>query len=319
MVILALSGCELNLKPKSPELKPAPGNSIPACKSAPENLHYNLATEYLNNNFPGFSVLKESATIVNCDGGNTAWTKFNVLENNIKIGELTVNGGSNEITHNLEVAEIINSGQIKNCGESNDDDENQKSTDCFLEALIKCDLAKYNRFGKWKNTDQTITFTYIITGLGDFGACNLQIAVNKGLENFPIQQPSYDCYIPLVARTPEDALVDGINVFCAKPYELILNNQADLDTDKDGLTDIYESQILTDDRKPDSDNDGYTDSEEVKTGHDPLLKPDREKIIKEAGFINYQDYWQNYLNEGAPKQGFADFEDYLDHSPDALY
>jgi hypothetical protein len=76
-----------------------PRNSLPYCESAPTDLHYNLAVEYLANNYPSYSVLKESATQTGpCNNGNTAWTKFDALENNLKIGELTVNGDTNQVT-----------------------------------------------------------------------------------------------------------------------------------------------------------------------------------------------------------------------------
>lgn len=54
---------------------------------------------------------------------------------------------------------------------------------------------------------------------------------------------------------------------------------ADLDTDKDGLSDALEASVGTDKNNPDSDADGYKDGQEVHTGHNPL-SPDKEKISK---------------------------------------
>jgi lipoprotein-anchoring transpeptidase ErfK/SrfK len=54
---------------------------------------------------------------------------------------------------------------------------------------------------------------------------------------------------------------------------------ADVDADKDGLSDGYEQQFKTDPANPDTDSDGYGDGLEVMTGFDPL-KADRSKLEK---------------------------------------
>lgn len=47
------------------------------------------------------------------------------------------------------------------------------------------------------------------------------------------------------------------------------NQNANLDTDNDGLTDLEETIFGTDLKNPDTDGDGYSDSEEVKNGYNP--------------------------------------------------
>ena len=57
---------------------------------------------------------------------------------------------------------------------------------------------------------------------------------------------------------------------------------ADLDTDKDGLSDGYEQQFKTDPANSDTDGDGFGDGQEVMSGFDPLRADANklEKVIK---------------------------------------
>ena len=76
-----------------------PKNSTPYCNSAPIEVHYNIAIEYLHNNYKNYSIELASATETgHCNNGNTASTKFEVLENAIKVGEIIVNGDTNKVT-----------------------------------------------------------------------------------------------------------------------------------------------------------------------------------------------------------------------------
>lgn len=54
-----------------------------------------------------------------------------------------------------------------------------------------------------------------------------------------------------------------------------------LDTDKDGLSDVIESAIGTDATKADTDGDGYDDLSEIKNGYDPRATT-KEKLAPEA-------------------------------------
>ncbi|PIR66480.1 MAG: hypothetical protein COU51_03715 [Parcubacteria group bacterium CG10_big_fil_rev_8_21_14_0_10_36_14] len=47
------------------------------------------------------------------------------------------------------------------------------------------------------------------------------------------------------------------------------NQNTNLDTDNDGLTDLEETDLGTDPNNPDTDNDGYSDGDEVKNGYNP--------------------------------------------------
>ena len=47
------------------------------------------------------------------------------------------------------------------------------------------------------------------------------------------------------------------------------NQNTNLDTDNDGLTDLEETNLGTDPNNPDTDNDGYSDGDEVKNGYNP--------------------------------------------------
>ena len=49
-----------------------------------------------------------------------------------------------------------------------------------------------------------------------------------------------------------------------------------LDSDKDGLTDVQEAQLGTNPNNPDTDSDGLTDYEEVKVYHTNPLNPDTD-------------------------------------------
>ncbi len=53
------------------------------------------------------------------------------------------------------------------------------------------------------------------------------------------------------------------------------------DPDKDSLTNAQELKYHTDPLNPDTDNDGYPDGEEVATGYDPLLPPDKDPKVLE--------------------------------------
>ncbi|MFA5052435.1 MAG: Ig-like domain-containing protein, partial [Patescibacteria group bacterium] len=54
------------------------------------------------------------------------------------------------------------------------------------------------------------------------------------------------------------------------PAPTQVSSEQSFDTDSDGLTDEYESQIGTDPHDPDTDGDGITDGEEVRLGTNPL-------------------------------------------------
>lgn len=47
---------------------------------------------------------------------------------------------------------------------------------------------------------------------------------------------------------------------------------AEIDSDRDGLSDAQEAELGTDPLLVDTDGDGYDDQQEVETGHDPLAK-----------------------------------------------
>ena len=58
---------------------------------------------------------------------------------------------------------------------------------------------------------------------------------------------------------------------------------ADLDTDEDGLTDVYENMLGTDVNKADTDGDGLTDYQEVYvTGTDPLVSDSVTKDVSDS-------------------------------------
>ena len=49
------------------------------------------------------------------------------------------------------------------------------------------------------------------------------------------------------------------------------DSMVNIDTDRDGLSDDYELNVLkTDPNNPDTDGDGYTDGEEVEKNYNPL-------------------------------------------------
>jgi len=62
------------------------------------------------------------------------------------------------------------------------------------------------------------------------------------------------------------------------------NQNIDLDSDNDGLTDFEETNFGTDLNNPDTDGDGYSDSEEIKNGYNPndLRKLGEEGINEDA-------------------------------------
>lgn len=92
------------------------------------------------------------------------------------------------------------------------------------------------------------------------------------------------------------------------------------DTDKDGLSDLFEDAIFTDKNKKDTDNDGYSDKDEILAGYSPLSTGiqliDQEFAAKQAGKIllqvqNNGEAW--YINPvdnkryflGRPADAFA--------------
>jgi hypothetical protein len=61
--------------------------------------------------------------------------------------------------------------------------------------------------------------------------------------------------------------------------EIALQDQTQLDSDNDGLTDYYEINTSnTDPEDSDTDDDGYSDGTEVKEGYDPLVPATTQTI-----------------------------------------
>jgi hypothetical protein len=57
-----------------------------------------------------------------------------------------------------------------------------------------------------------------------------------------------------------------------------IGNNADLDDDNDGLTDMQESELGTDPLSRDTDGDGWSDKEEIEEGTDPLSASSQPEI-----------------------------------------
>jgi hypothetical protein len=57
------------------------------------------------------------------------------------------------------------------------------------------------------------------------------------------------------------------------------NNNSNIDSDKDGLTDIQEKEKGTDPKKADTDGDGFLDGQEIKNSFDPLRAAPGDKLI----------------------------------------
>lgn len=76
-----------------------PGIELPYCNSAPIDDHYQLATAYLSQDYPDFTVDKQSAIETGpCNNGNTASSTFDVLNGDAVIGQIEVNGDTEVIT-----------------------------------------------------------------------------------------------------------------------------------------------------------------------------------------------------------------------------
>ncbi len=88
---------------------------------------------------------------------------------------------------------------------------------------------------------------------------------------------------PMNPDTDGDGYIDGIET--QNGYSPIVKDKkrnADVDTDKDGLSDALEFQFKTDIKNPDTDGDGFLDGNEIKNGYSPLsIKPEKwEKKIE---------------------------------------
>jgi len=76
---------------------------LPYCNHAPAGLHFSLASDYINSNYPDYYVLNDSAALTGpCNHGNTAWTKFDVYESDVLVGNVIVNGDTKEVTFQYE-------------------------------------------------------------------------------------------------------------------------------------------------------------------------------------------------------------------------
>ncbi len=95
IIVLLTSGCTTN------------NYNTPSCNTPPIGEHYNIAIEYINTNYPSYSILKESAEGIGpCNGGNTQSTKFNVLQGGKVIGTIIIEGGTNKVTFSLIEQEV---------------------------------------------------------------------------------------------------------------------------------------------------------------------------------------------------------------------
>jgi hypothetical protein len=82
---------------------------------------------------------------------------------------------------------------------------------------------------------------------------------------------------------------EGIHVYNADAFPLDatewldsdtdgIGNNADLDDDNDGLTDMQESELGTDPLSRDTDGDGWSDKEEIDEGTDPLAASSQPEV-----------------------------------------
>jgi len=77
----------------------------------------------------------------------------------------------------------------------------------------------------------------------------------------------------------------GISNINIKKIPVGIGELSGLDTDGDGLSDIFEDALGTDKTKVDSDGDGYTDKIEIMNGYNPL---GTGKSVTDSGFSNNQ-------------------------------
>ncbi len=156
----------------------------------------------------------------------------------------------------------------------------------------------------------------------------------KGCEKFKgsVMTTDYDCCIQTVEimrknnyklepqnGCPEGSQVNslwcmGAYAWCEPIYKEANENVAassteedmNLDSDDDGLTDAEEAQYGTDANNPDSDGDGYLDGDEVKNGYNPMGEGKLDESINQ----NETSDWKTYRNEeyGFEFSYWKDFE-----------
>jgi hypothetical protein len=90
--------------------------TLPYCESADIDKHYTLANEYIEESVSSkYSVNMESHRQVGpCNQGNIAWTAFDVVdeENNV-VGEVVVNGDTEEVSFNTNMGNTTSSASVE--------------------------------------------------------------------------------------------------------------------------------------------------------------------------------------------------------------
>lgn len=84
-----------------------------------------------------------------------------------------------------------------------------------------------------------------------------------------------------------------------------LHNSSIEDQDGDGLVTIVETQVGTDPNNVDTDGDGYSDGEEVRSGNNPLMKPDGTRASYNSGVSNSTSTTNSLNPSSTPADDFS--------------
>ena len=198
--------------------------------------------------------------------------------------KITLNSSNININNSASMAKFVQESIDKNGG-SNGNDEPEPEEDPVIYA-----------YGEYNEETKSVDIEWYSNITGEFAVLESMNGTDYTVVSKVSDDTKYSIKVTsdFIKKYFKVATIKGTETFESIPFTIVNANGTYstelLDTDKDGLADLYEEMLGTDKTLPDTDNDGLTDYEETYiTGTDPTKYDSVTAGVSDADADNDKD------------------------------
>lgn len=198
--------------------------------------------------------------------------------------KITLNSSNININNSASMAKFVQEAIEKNGG-SNGNDEPEPEEDPVIYA-----------YGEYNEETKSVDIEWYSNVTGEFAVLESMNGTDYTVVSKVSDDTKYSIKVTsdFIKKYFKVATIKGTETFESIPFTIVNANGKYstelLDTDKDGLADLYEEMLGTDKTQPDTDKDGLTDYEEVYiTNTDPTKYDSVTEGVSDADADNDKD------------------------------